>query len=603
MVTTTEQQRVGSVAPSAKMVTLTIDGIPITVEEHTTILEAARQAHITIPTLCYLKGICEVGSCRMCVVEIEGIDQLVASCNNVVLDGMVVHTHSNKVRQSRRSTLQMLLSRHRTSCTSCVRNTNCELLALSQKSGVYNLEYPLHLRESKWDKSVPLIRDNSKCVDCLRCVEICEKVQASYVWDVTSRSLHRAINVRDGKAFSEVNCTYCGQCVTHCPTGALRERDDTERMFAALADPNITTIVQIAPSVRTAWGEAFGLSKDQVPLGKLVQGLKNIGFDYVINTDFSADLTIMEEGSELVEHLAQEAAKDPKSRYPMFTSCCPGWVRFVKAHYPELVPHVSSSKSPQQMFGAIVKSYYAELLGVDPHTIYSVSIMPCMAKKAEVLLPGMDSACGDPDVDLALTVREVDRMLLEEQVNVAELSESAFDEPLGYGSGAGIIFGATGGVMEAALRTAYYLVCGEAPKQVRIFDEVRGQAGWKEATFMLGDTKLKVAVASGLANAKALCDAICAHEVDYDFVEVMACPGGCVGGGGQPIHPGEEKQEDFANILYQLDDEQPVRYSYQNPAIQECYKNYLDKPLSPKAHHLLHVDHNLWQMPFAAPLE
>ena len=389
-----------------------------------------------------------------------------------------------------------------------------------------------------------------------------------------------------------MDCTYCGQCITHCPTGALRERDDTDRLLDAIDDPEVTTVVQIAPSIRTAWGEQLGLSKDDSHLERLVSALKAAGVDYVINTDFSADLTIMEEGTELLEHLPKSQA----GGYPMFTSCCPGWVRFVKAHYPKLVDDVSTSKSPQQMFGAVVKSYYADILNLDPHKICSVSIMPCVAKKAECAYPSMNDACGDQDVDMVLTTREVVRLIKELHLDVRSMEDTPFDEPLGEGTGAGIIFGATGGVMEAALRTAHYLVTGKAPKD-DMFDEVRGLKGWKEATFTMGGTSLRVAVASGLANARDLCEAVMAGEAHYDFVEIMACPGGCVGGGGQPIHDGVEMAGSRGQKLYGLDKVSEWRNSYENPAIKRCYEEYFEKPLSPLAEKLLHTNQRAWTMP------
>ncbi len=574
------------------MVKLTLDGKAVEVEENTTVLDAARSVGIEIPTLCYLRELNEIGSCRVCVVEIDGIDQLVASCNNYVLDGMVVHTNSPKVREARKMNTELLLSMHDSRCTSCVRSGNCTLQSLANDLGIYNNDYgERNLHFTPWDKNHALIRDNKKCIMCHRCIQVCDKVQASHVWDVTSRASHAVINVSGGADFSTVDCTLCGQCITHCPTGALRERDDTEKVFSALGDPDATVIAQIAPSVRTAWAEALGVEGD-LPLERLVGALRKIGFDYVVNTDFSADLTIMEEGSELLGHL--EGSQ--KGGYPLFTSCCPGWVRFVKAHYPELVDDVSTSKSPQQMFGAIVKSYYAERLGLDPHKVFSVSIMPCVAKKAECSYPNMNDACGDPDVDVVLTVREVTRMIRAEHIDVCGIDDVAFDEPLGYGTGAGIIFGATGGVMEAALRTAHYLVTGDAPAD-DMFDSVRGLKGWKEATFNLGGTDVRVAVVSGLANAKALCDAVIAGDVHYDFVEVMACPGGCVNGGGQPIHDGCELAGVRGQKLYGLDKVAKYRNSYENPQIKAVYAEYLGEPLSERAEELLHTDQHAWTMP------
>ncbi len=574
------------------MVTVTIDGREVQVPEHTTILEAARAAGVEIPTLCYLKDLNEVGACRVCVVEVEGIDQLVASCNNYVLDGMVVRTNSPKVRMARKTNVELLLSQHDSECTSCVRSGNCSLQSLANDLGIFNLPYEKHLPGEAWDTTFPLIRNNDKCIKCLRCINVCSEMQATGVWDIANRAGHANVNVVGGRDIKDTKCALCGQCITHCPTGALRERDDTGRVWDALADPDVTVIAQIAPSVRTAWGDVFGLDREQATVGRLVAALRPMGFDYILNTDFSADLTIMEEGTELLHRLPELR----KQGWPMFTSCCPGWVRFIKSHYPMLVDNVSTAKSPQGMFGAVVKSYYAEMLGIDPHKIFSVSIMPCVAKKAEVAYPTMNDACGDPDVDCVLTVREVERMIRAEHVDVASLEDEPFDEPLGYGTGAGIIFGATGGVMEAALRTAYYLVTGKQPEN-DMFRDVRGLAGWKEATFDLDGTDVRVAVASGLGNADRLCSAILAGEVSYDFVEIMACPGGCVGGGGQPIHDGEELAGVRGQVLYGLDRHEQYRNSHDNPQIKKIYADYFGEPNSELAEHLLHTDLHGWWMP------
>ncbi|MBQ9058893.1 MAG: (2Fe-2S)-binding protein [Atopobiaceae bacterium] len=574
------------------MVNVTIDGRSISVPEHTTILEAAREAGIHIPTLCYLKELNEIGACRVCVVEIDGIDQLVAACNNYVLDGMVVRTATPKVLEARKTNVEFILTQHDSQCTSCGRSGNCNLQSVANDLGVLGLPYEKHLPGLPWDLSFPLIRNNDKCINCLRCLQVCDKVQASYVWDLGNRASHTNVNVAGGAPIRESSCALCGQCITHCPTAALRERDDTDAVWQALADPEVVTIVQIAPSVRTAWGDPWGLTGDEATVERLVSALRPLGFDYIINTDFSADLTIMEEGSELLHRLSEGG----DVAWPMFTSCCPGWVRFIKEHYPQLVDQVSTSKSPQQMFGAVVKSYYAEQLGVDPHKIFSVSIMPCLAKKHECALPSMRDACGDPDVDVVLTVREMDRMIRRAGVDVHALEDGAFDEPLGVGTGAGIIFGATGGVMEAALRTASYLATGSAPEE-DVFADVRGLDGWKEATYDLGGTKLRVAVASGLGNAAKLCDALLAGEVAYDFVEVMACPGGCVGGGGQPIHDGMERQYELGQVLYGLDKVATYRNSYENPSIVKVYDEFFGEPLSERAEKLLHTDQHAWMMP------
>ncbi|MDY2625393.1 MAG: [FeFe] hydrogenase, group A [Coriobacteriales bacterium] len=574
------------------MVTLTIDGREVTVPEHTSILDAAKQAGINIPTLCYLKDLNEIGACRVCVVEVEGIDQLVASCNNDALDGMVVHTNSPKVREARWVNIDFILSQHNSLCTSCVRSGNCSLQSLANDLNIYELPFTRHLTKLPWNRDFPLIRSNQKCIKCMRCINICEKVQTCNIWDLGNRATHTTVNVRQGLPIDQVDCTLCGQCITHCPVGALRERDDTQKVFDALADPDKIVIAQIAPSVRTSWAEPFGLTPEESPVELLVAALKPMGFDYIFNTDFSADLTIMEEGSELLERLPDLRAKG----LPMFTSCCPGWVRFIKGYYPQLVDQLSTSKSPQAMFGAIIKSYYAQLLGVDPHNIYCVSIMPCVAKKAECAIPALNDACGDPDVDCVLTIREVDRMIRSEHVNVRDLEPMDFDAPLGVGSGAGAIFGATGGVMEAALRTAHYLVTGRNPKP-DAFKDVRGLKGWKEATFDMAGTAVRVAVVSGLGNTRRLLDALLAGEVSYDFVEVMACPGGCVGGGGHPIHDGEERAGTHGEVLYGLDKRLDLRFSHENPEIVTCYRDFLGKPLSEKAEQLLHTDQHAWEMP------
>lgn len=579
------------------MVNLTIDGRAVSVAEGTSILDAAATVGIKIPTLCYLKDLNEIGACRVCVVEIEGIDQLVAACNNTVLEGMVVRTNSPKVRVARRMNMELLLATHDSECTSCVRSGNCTLQSLAADLGITELPYEKRLMHDPWDKSFPLIRNNDKCVNCLRCIQVCEKIQGLGVWDLANRATHTSVNVRGGMTIQESDCTLCGQCITHCPTGALRERDDTQKVFDALADPEKVVVVQIAPAVRAAWGESLGLPREEATVGRLVAALRQMGVDYVFDTDFSADLTIMEEGTELLHKLAHRAEDpaDEKNAFPMFTSCCPGWVRYVKAVRPELTDQLSTAKSPGQMFGAVTKSYFAELKGIDPHKIFCVEIMPCTAKKHEVAIPVMNDACGDPDVDVSLTTREVDRMIRAEHIDATTLPEEEFDQPLGTATGAGVIFGATGGVMEAALRTAYHVVTGETPRP-DAFSEVRGLDGWKEATFDLAGTPVRVAVVHGLANTAFLLDAIAEGAVEYDFVEVMACPGGCAGGGGQPIHDGEELAGVRGDVLWGLDRRAKLRNSYENPAIQAIYKDFLGEPNSELAEELLHTDHHAWSM-------
>ena len=576
------------------MVNLTIDHIPVTVPEGTTILDAARSAGIHIPSLCYLRGVNEIGACRVCVVELVGMDRLVPACNNVVEEGMEVLTSSPKVRETRRINVELLLSQHDCHCATCVRSGNCSLQTIANDLNILDLPFEKKVPETRWDRSFPLFRDASKCIKCMRCIQICDKVQTLNIWDVAATGSRTTVDVSLNRKIAQADCSLCGQCITHCPVGALRERDDTRQVFEALADPNKITVVQVAPAVRTAWGEFMGLSPEQATVKRMVAALRRIGFDYIFDTNFAADLTIMEEGSEFLQRLKNPGA----FKAPMFTSCCPGWVRFLKSQYPDMVSQLSTAKSPQQMFGAVAKSYYAQLLGVDPERIYSVSIMPCLAKKQEAALPTMESAGAGPDVDVVLTTRELSRMIRAEHIIPSELKEEEFDEPLGVASGAGIIFGATGGVMEAALRSAYYLVTGKNPSP-DTFRDVRGMDGWKEATFHIADTPIRVAVVSGLGNARRLIQALRRGEVQYDFVEVMACPGGCSGGGGQPIHDGQELAESRSEKLYGLDAIADLRFSHENPSVQRLYKDFLVRPLSEKAHHLLHTDHTAWEMPLS----
>ena len=580
------------------MVTVTINGISVSVPEGTTILDAAASAGIEIPNLCYLKDINEISACRVCCVEIEGEGKLVPSCNNVVSEGMVIHTNSPRVREARRTNVELILSQHDNKCATCVRSGTCRLQKVANDLGVLRIPYPSDLARGKkafWTTTFPLYRDTNKCIKCMRCVQVCDKVQSLSVWDVSGSGSRTTIDVSGNRFIKESDCSLCGQCITHCPTGALRERDDTAKAFAALAAPDKVTVVQIAPAVRTAWGEAFGMESGSVTVGQLVAALRQMGADYVFDTTFSADLTIMEEGTELLHRLQ---AGDLSSQ-PMFTSCCPGWVRFLKSQFPEMTGRLSTAKSPQQMFGAVAKTWLAKRLGVDPKNIFSISVMPCVAKKAESELPGMQSEVGC-DVDLVLTTRELARMMRAENIAVPSLEESAFDSPLGDGSGAGVIFGATGGVMEAALRTAYFLVTGENPP-ADAFREVRDDGrskGWREATFDLAGTPVRCAVASGLGNARRLLRALRRGEVQYEFVEVMACPGGCAGGGGQPVDGSDrEKAVPRGAVLYKLDRAAKLRFSHENAAVQALYREYLDNPCSEKAEHLLHCDHFAWQMP------
>ena len=575
------------------MVNFKINDRELSAAAGTTILEAAEKADIPIPHLCFLKDINEIAACRMCVVEVEGINRLVPACNTEVLEGMVIHTNSPRVRQARKTNLRLILSQHNSNCTTCVRSGYCELQKLSHDLNIHYQPYDVQPERSRVDLSVPIVREASKCIKCMRCVQVCDKIQGMHIWDVAGTGSRTTVDVSYNRYLKNTACTFCGQCVTHCPTGALTVRDDTTKVLRALADPEITTVVQVAPAVRVAWAEVFGgvNRTKQVPVGKLVAALKRLGFDYVFDTNFSADLTIMEEGSEFLERFTHRG----KHRWPMFTSCCPGWVRFLKTEFPAYTENLSTAKSPQQMFGAVAKSYFAEKIGVDPHKICVVSIMPCSAKKAESELPTMKDACGDPDVDVVLTTREMVRLFRSDCIVPADLEEAEFDSPLGTGTGAAVVFGATGGVMDAALRSAYYLVTGKNPDP-DAFEQVRGSKPWKEAAFEIpGAGKVRVAVVSGLGNTRKLMEAVDSGEVDYDFVEVMACPGGCAGGGGQPIHEGVEMAASRSSQLWKLDAKAPIRFSHENPDVQVLYHSFLKKPLGEKSHHLLHTDHEAWE--------
>ncbi len=573
------------------MVNLMIDGKQISVKENTTIMEAAAQNGIPIPKLCYLKGINEIAACRVCVVELEGKEKLITSCNNVAEEGMVIYTNSPKVRRHRRTNVELILSQHDCQCVSCARSGNCSLQAVANDLNILDIPYKKVLETQPWDQSFPLIRDSSKCIKCMRCVQVCEKIQGLGVWDVEGTGSRTTVNVSGHRSIHEADCALCGQCITHCPVGALRERDDTEKVWNAIADKNKTVVVQVAPAVRTAWGEELGMKPEEATVGKILDACKRMGADYVFDTTFSADLTIMEEGTEFLKRFTEGELKER----PMFTSCCPGWIRFIKSQFPHLVKQLSTAKSPQQMFGAAMKTYFAEKIGVAPEQIYTVSVMPCVAKKGEREMELFHGEYAGHDIDAVITTRELVKMIRSAHISPDTLEDRASDRPMQQGSGAGVIFGVTGGVMEAALRSAYYLLKKENPpadafKAVRS-PEFQANDGVMEAEFSIDDVKVRTAVVSGLGNTRALLNKIERGEVHYDFVEVMACPGGCVGGGGQPIHDGEELAFDRGRNLYHLDDESQIRFSHENEDVLAMYEEYFEKPMSHKAHMLLHTEH------------
>lgn len=573
------------------MVNLTIDGRQISVEENTTIMEAARSVGIQIPSLCYLKGINEIGACRVCVVELEGKDRLITACNNICEEGMVIYTNSPKVRKDRRTTVELILSEHDCQCVTCMRSGNCSLQKIANDLDILELPFHQYLEHQSWDKTFPLIRDSAKCIKCMRCVQVCDKVQGLGVWDVEGTGYHTTVNVSGHNSIREADCALCGQCITHCPVGALRERSDTNEVWKAIENPDKIVVAQVAPAVRAAWGEELGLAPEDATVGKIIDALKRMGINYVFDTTFSADLTIMEEGNEFVKRFTSGELKDR----PMFTSCCPGWVRFIKSQFPHLVKYLSSAKSPQQMFGAVMKTYFAEKLGVSPEKIYTVSVMPCVAKKAEREMNLYYEEYAGHDIDAVITTRELIRMIRSAHISPQTLVDVESDRPMHEGTGAGVIFGATGGVMEAALRSAYYIIKGENPP-AEAFTAVRSQGfnendGVQEANFQINDITVRTAVVSGLGNTRELIRKIESGEVHYDFVEVMACPGGCVGGGGQPIHDGEERAFERGKNLYYLDRNANLRFSHENPDIIQMYKEYFKAPMSHKAHMLLHTDH------------
>lgn len=573
------------------MVKIIIDGKEIKAQEGTTILDVAKANGIKIPTLCYRKGINKTGACRICVVELEGHDKLITSCNTEVQDGMVIKTNSQKVIETRNVNLKLILGQHKSECTECVRNENCELQALSSEFKITENPYKLKRVKVHWNENAPFIFDGDKCVKCLRCIQTCRNVQSVGALELKNTGGRTCVGVAGSKDISTSNCVYCGQCVVNCPVGALTERSDIDTVMDYINDKSLITMVQIAPAIRTAWGEEFGLPPGEASANKLAAVFRKMGFDYVFDTDFGADLTITEEAFEFLERFTSDDLKE----YPMFTSCCPGWVRYVSLKHPNIVKYLSSAKSPHQMFGALMKSYFKEVKGIDPNKIRVVSIMPCIAKKFEASQNELSDDSGNKDVDAVLTTREVNRIIKTFGIDIKTIGESEFDKPFKEASGAGHIFGATGGVMEAALRTAYYYQTKTNPEP-NAFKAVRGDKGWREATFEIAGSEVKVAIASGLKNTEYLLTALENGEVKYDFVEIMACPGGCIGGGGQPIHAENNHKKERTEVLYDLDKNTNLRFSHENPSIKHIYENYLSAPGSEKAHKLLHTDHKNWEM-------
>lgn len=572
------------------MINLKIDDKEISVPEGVTILEAARMSNIDIPTLCYLKEINQIGDCRMCIVEVEGRKGFVTSCIQRAEEGMVVHTHTPAVLEARRTILDLIISNHAKDCLTCTRNGNCELQALAIKFNITNIEYEGERTKHKVDdKSPSIVRDFNKCVLCRRCVGACKNIQNIGAIDCINRGFASCVSTAGDNSLADVDCTYCGQCIEACPTGALHEKDDTAKVWSKLKDSDVYTVVQTAPAVRVALGEEFGMPIGENTAGKMVTALRKLGFDKVFDTNTGADFTIMEEANEFAQRISNGGT------LPMITSCCPAWVRFAEKNYPEQLGHLSSCKSPHQMFGAIIKSYYAKKFNIDPSKIFTVSVMPCIAKKYECTREEMEED-GLRDVDAVITTRELSRMIKQGNIEYTTLEDSEFDDPMGEASGAAAIFGTTGGVMEAALRTAADTLEGKDLGQFE-YKDVRGGAGIKKAIVNIAGKEISVVVASGLKNARKIMNEIKNGKADYDFVEIMACPGGCVMGGGQPIKNSKTRSTvDVrtlrANSLYTIDEKSVIRKSHENPTVKTIYKEFFEKPGSEMAHKYLHTTYH-----------
>lgn len=569
------------------IITLTIDGIKVQVPKGTTILEAAKEAGIDIPTLCFLKEINEVGDCRMCIVEVEGRRGFATSCIQKVEEGMVVHTNTPNVLEARHVILDLIISNHAKDCLTCTRSGNCELQALATKFNILDVEFPGEMSKHKIDDLSPsIVRDFNKCILCRRCVAACKNVQKIGAIDCINRGFESCISTVGDHSLNDVNCTNCGQCIQACPTGALHEKETINEVWAKIKDPEAYVVVQTAPAVRVALGEEFGMPIGTNVTGKMVTALKRLGFDKVFDTNTGADFTIMEEAHEFIERLQEN------DHLPMITSCSPGWVKYIEMNYPEQLEHLSTCKSPHQMFGALLKTYFAKKEGIDPEKIYVVSVMPCIAKKFERQKAEMKNE-GLYDVDNVITTRELSRMIKQANIEFEKLEDSTFDNPMGEATGAAAIFGTTGGVMEAALRTAQDVLTGKNLEKID-FEQVRGGDGIKKATVEIAGKEIKVVAASGLANAQKIMEEIKSGKADYQFVEIMACPGGCVMGGGQPIKSSKIRREvDVrklrADALYSIDEKSTIRKSHENPILKQIYKEYLEEPGSYRAHKLLHT--------------
>ena len=574
-------------------VKLIIDRKPVEVPKGTTILDAAKGMGIRIPTLCYMKledlhYENNPGACRICVVEIEGRRNLAPSCKTECMEGMVVQTHSPRVMNARKTVMELILSNHPAECLTCSSNGHCELQAIAHDLGIREIRYKGEMSTFQIDRSPSIVRNMNKCIMCRRCETMCNNIQTVGALTAVNRGFNAAVSTAFERDIAGSTCSYCGQCVSVCPVNALSGRNTQQPVLDALADPDKIVIAQTAPAVRTALGRDFGYEPGTLVTGKMVSALRRLGFDYVFDTDFAADLTIMEEGTELLQRIGKYLKGDQEVKMPLMTSCCPGWVSFVEQHFPELLDNLSTAKSPQQMFGAIAKSYFAEKLGVDRKRIVVVSIMPCLAKKYEASRPEF-AVDGNPDVDISIYTRELARLIRYANINFAELPESDFDRPLGESTGAGVIFGTTGGVIEAACRTAYELYTKKTLPKID-FEELRGLEGIRSATIDFDGTPIKIGIAHGLGNARRLVEEVKNGMSPYHAIEVMACPGGCIGGGGQPFHRGRmEVLRKRAAALYQEDRSKTLRKSHENPYIQALYADYLGEPCGPRAHKLLHT--------------